>query len=228
MLYKKLSGLLSVGAMAASYALFSVNAHAESGSRICVSTDNKFFTEINKKNSSRCGNIIGYKAEALTCEDFSKRFTRWADYNICNSIPKSGRTTFNKLNPKNFIVRNGTIIRSLGSRFPYSLREHSLKTVVKPGKMFGPVCKSSACGSIEFSIAQSVGASAGLSIDIAKVIGGASVDFGVSTEISKGITLTCGTERRNFSPFLRLNNTWRKFRMSDFTKKGASTCGEER
>jgi|GEM_PF-3370763 len=130
--------------------MFAKQAYAQPGYRVCVSNDSNYFVKIKKGKKCPTGN--GYKSEVYTCEDFTKRFTRWGEWNICPGVPVSS------IKNKDAIYWVGYKPTRNGAKHPNSsnlkkeVHEFSIEWVSKKHFVYGPLCEKNGTCPVSFNI----------------------------------------------------------------------------
>lgn len=217
----KLNYLLILAVLTTGFSSFFITeeASAQPGHRVCVSNDNKYFIKIRK--GKKCPTSDGYNKTVLTCEDFSRRYTRWAEWNICYEMDNTDTSDHDggQFRP----TRNGsTHPRRLN--LDAELKEVSIFYVSKTHFAYGPRCgRGCSSASVRFGITQGRGTRVGIKGKGGDLLPFVEVEASASSSTSVSVSATC-TVGRNKTPRLELVRRFHRFTMNDFNVKGALSC----
>lgn len=197
--------------------IFAKQAYAEAGYRVCVSNDSNYFVKI--KKGKKCPTSDGYKSKVYTCEDFTRTFTRWGEWNICPGVPftstkHQGHGSFNP-------TRNGAK-HPKRLNLDVELNEFSIEWVTKKHFVYGPLCEKNGKCPVSFNIGNSSATKAGVKFKN-KYIPWVEVDASHSRSFKSGISVGCNPNE-GYEAKLELVNRNSKYSFKDFEKRGGTKC----
>ena len=198
-------------------AFFASKAVAEPGYRVCVSNDNNYFIKIKKSKS--CPTSDGYKSKKLTCESFTRTYTRWGEWNVCPGIPSTAIVEHGHgaWNP----TRNGNK-HPKANNLDYELHEFTPEWVTKRHFVYGPLCEKNGTCSVSFNIGQTSAVKAGIKFKN-KHIPWAEIDASYSRSFKNGISVSC-SPNEGYEAKLELLDRNNKYSFKDFEKRGGIKC----